>query len=70
MKALKLMIVCATIILVTSCSKETEESQLNISDDHMFKRQTDALKKAKAMEKQVQILQAERRKNIEEQSEQ
>ncbi len=69
MKALQLMIVCATVVLVASCSKE-EESQLNITDDHMFKRQTDALKKAKAMEKQVQLLQDERRKNIEEQSNQ
>lgn len=68
MKALTLMVVCATIVLVASCSKETEEVQPNIDGDHMFKRQTDALKKAKALEKQVQLLQAERRKNIEEQT--
>jgi hypothetical protein len=56
------------LTLMFSCSKEREEVQPNINDEHLFKRQTEALEKVKAMEKEVQQLQAERRKNIEEQS--
>lgn len=57
------MLICTLLLLLTACTGESREP-----GDHVWKTQTDALQKARDVEKVLQERDAERKREIDAQS--
>ena len=64
MKAAIRMLPCVFILLLSACSGENE-----VTDNHVFKAQTDALEKARGVEQLLQNADAKNRLELERQTE-
>ena len=57
-----------SVVLLGACSNESEERREARTDDHIWKTQTDALDKARSVDKLIQDGAEKKRKKIDEQS--